>query len=256
MISTLLNVNYGHCLRPVFTNSGGSQLRRPRGFRRLTQIMSVGSRYSERRKCPIDLDKMGMGVPQVNPMMAAQYGYAQLMQAQSTRKNATRESTQQLKAWLKDHQKNPYPTKGEKIMLALVSGMSLTQVSTWFANARRRLKKENKWCPEGGSEDNDGSDSGSVTAEDSASSIEQRVPVISVTDESGYSSSDRDTGSPPACTVPVAPPALFSSSLLPSFAAAVPLPRYMPRSLETSPVAPQKRKAGSLWSIADITGSS
>ena len=58
MISTLLNVNYGHCLRPVFTNSGGSQLRRPRGFRRLTQIMSVGSRYSERRKCPIDLDKV------------------------------------------------------------------------------------------------------------------------------------------------------------------------------------------------------
>ena len=87
--------------------------------------------------------------------MAAQYGYAQLMQAQGTRKNATRESTQQLKAWLKEHQKNPYPTKGEKIMLALVSGMSLTQVSTWFANARRRLKKENKWCPEGGSEDND-----------------------------------------------------------------------------------------------------
>ena len=207
---------------------------------------------------PQIVPQMGMGVPQVNPMMAAQYGYAQLMQAQSTRKNATRESTQQLKAWLKDHQKNPYPTKGEKIMLALVSGMSLTQVSTWFANARRRLKKENKWCPEGGSEDNDGSDSGSVTAEDSSSSIEQRVPVISVTDESGYSSSDRDTGSPPACTVPVAPPAasLFSSSLLPSFAADMPLPRYMPRSLETSPVAPQKRKAGSLWSIADITGSS
>ena len=31
--------------------------------------------------------------------------------------------------------------------------MTLTQVSTWFANARRRLKKENKWTPEQGFED-------------------------------------------------------------------------------------------------------
>ena len=29
-------------------------------------------------------------------------------------------------------------------MLAVITKMSLTQVSTWFANARRRLKKENK----------------------------------------------------------------------------------------------------------------
>jgi len=65
------------------------------------------------------------------------------------RKNATRESTQALKAWLSEHRKNPYPTKAEKVMLALVSRMTLTQVSTWFANARRRLKKENKmtWSP-------------------------------------------------------------------------------------------------------------
>lgn len=60
------------------------------------------------------------------------------------RKNATRESTSALKAWLYQHRKNPYPTKAEKVMLAIVSQMTLTQVSTWFANARRRLKKENK----------------------------------------------------------------------------------------------------------------
>nr|CAH8871464.1 unnamed protein product [Trichobilharzia regenti] len=60
------------------------------------------------------------------------------------RKNATRETTSMLKTWLNEHRKNPYPTKGEKIMLALITKMSLTQVSTWFANARRRLKKENK----------------------------------------------------------------------------------------------------------------
>ncbi|KAG5443838.1 hypothetical protein CSKR_100068 [Clonorchis sinensis] len=62
----------------------------------------------------------------------------------SRRKNATRETTSMLKAWLNEHRKNPYPTKGEKIMLAIVTKMSLTQVSTWFANARRRLKKESK----------------------------------------------------------------------------------------------------------------
>lgn len=58
------------------------------------------------------------------------------------RKNATKESTNTLKAWLYEHKKNPYPTKGEKIMLAIITRMTLTQVSTWFANARRRLKKE------------------------------------------------------------------------------------------------------------------
>lgn len=65
------------------------------------------------------------------------------------RKNATRETTNTLKAWLYEHRKNPYPTKGEKIMLAIITKMTLTQVSTWFANARRRLKKENKmtWSP-------------------------------------------------------------------------------------------------------------
>lgn len=60
------------------------------------------------------------------------------------RKNATRETTSALKAWLVEHKKNPYPTKAEKIMLAIVTKMTLTQVSTWFANARRRLKKETK----------------------------------------------------------------------------------------------------------------
>ncbi|KAI0225700.1 Iroquois-class homeodomain protein IRX-4 [Lamellibrachia satsuma] len=73
------------------------------------------------------------------------------------RKNATRESTSTLKAWLYEHIKNPYPTKGEKIMLAIITKMTLTQVSTWFANARRRLKKENKmqWSPRNRSGDDD-----------------------------------------------------------------------------------------------------
>ena len=55
-------------------------------------------------------------------MSIAQYGYAQLLHGPGTRKNATRESTTSLKNWLKEHQKNPYPTKAEKVYLALVSG--------------------------------------------------------------------------------------------------------------------------------------
>ncbi|NXQ44449.1 IRX4 protein, partial [Catharus fuscescens] len=78
----------------------------------------------------------------------SQYQYG-TMDGGTRRKNATRETTSTLKAWLQEHRKNPYPTKGEKIMLAIITKMTLTQVSTWFANARRRLKKENKmtWPP-------------------------------------------------------------------------------------------------------------
>ncbi|GIX69669.1 homeobox protein caupolican [Caerostris extrusa] len=83
-----------------------------------------------------------------DPSFAA-YGYGGLDFNGARRKNVTRDSTSTLKAWLNEHRKNPYPTKGEKIMLAIITKMTLTQVSTWFANARRRLKKENKmtWEP-------------------------------------------------------------------------------------------------------------
>uniref|UniRef100_A0A8C7FQY9 Iroquois homeobox 1b n=1 Tax=Oncorhynchus kisutch TaxID=8019 RepID=A0A8C7FQY9_ONCKI len=81
-----------------------------------------------------------------------QYGYGDPNRA----KAATRETTSTLKAWLQEHQKNPYPTKGEKIMLAIITKMTLTQVSTWFANARRRLKKENKVTWGRSAEDRDG----------------------------------------------------------------------------------------------------
>jgi len=57
-------------------------------------------------------------------------------------KHVTRDTTGALKLWLLQHRKHPYPNKPEKIMLAILSRMTLTQVSTWFANARRRLKKE------------------------------------------------------------------------------------------------------------------
>ncbi|XP_062445607.1 iroquois-class homeodomain protein IRX-5-like [Rhea pennata] len=79
------------------------------------------------------------------------------------RAGAGRESTGALKAWLSRHPRNPYPSKGEKVMLAVLCRMSLTQVSTWFANARRRLKKENQasWASRGPSEGEDSEGEGS-----------------------------------------------------------------------------------------------
>ncbi|XP_071039107.1 iroquois-class homeodomain protein IRX-6 isoform X2 [Parasteatoda tepidariorum] len=86
------------------------------------------------------------------PVLAAYSPYGDRfdpVDSEARRRNATRETTGMLKNWLNEHRKNPYPTKGEKIMLAIITKMTLTQVSTWFANARRRLKKENKmtWEP-------------------------------------------------------------------------------------------------------------
>uniref|UniRef100_A0A0L8IFG8 Homeobox domain-containing protein n=3 Tax=Octopus bimaculoides TaxID=37653 RepID=A0A0L8IFG8_OCTBM len=45
-----------------------------------------------------------------------------------------------LKRWLQENSKNPYPSRAVKQTLAKRSQMTLTQVSNWFANMRRRLK--------------------------------------------------------------------------------------------------------------------
>ncbi|XP_013398836.1 iroquois-class homeodomain protein irx-5 [Lingula anatina] len=98
---------------------------------------------------------------------AAAQGYGTTGPIKTT---VSRENTRTLKAWLHEHRKNPYPTKAEKIMLAIVSRMTLTQVSTWFANARRRLKKENKmtWEPKyrSNSQDGDADGDGDVIDDD------------------------------------------------------------------------------------------
>ncbi|KAJ8002845.1 hypothetical protein DPEC_G00163200, partial [Dallia pectoralis] len=108
------------------------------------------------------------------------------------RKNATRDATATLKAWLNEHRKNPYPTKGEKIMLAIITKMTLTQVSTWFANARRRLKKENKmtWTPRNRSEDEEEDDNIDLEKND-----DEDDEPIKTTTESG--SKNEAAGQPP-----------------------------------------------------------
>ncbi|KAM3872651.1 iroquois-class homeodomain protein IRX-4a [Diretmus argenteus] len=116
-----------------------------------------------------------------------QYDRYGSMDGGTRRKNATRETTSTLKAWLQEHRKNPYPTKGEKIMLAIITKMTLTQVSTWFANARRRLKKENKmtWPPR-----NKGSDEKRYD-EDEDGSQEEHIKSESNEDEN-RSRADKD----------------------------------------------------------------
>ena len=55
----------------------------------------------------------------------------------------TRESTAPLKGWMNEHKKNPYPTKGERIMLAIISRLTMTQVSTY--QRRRKVEKCGGW---------------------------------------------------------------------------------------------------------------
>ncbi|KAF6288231.1 iroquois homeobox 3 [Rhinolophus ferrumequinum] len=107
----------------------------------------LGAQYELKDSPGVQHPATATAFPHPHP---AFYPYGQYQFGDPSRpKNATRESTSTLKAWLNEHRKNPYPTKGEKIMLAIITKMTLTQVSTWFANARRRLKKENKmtWAP-------------------------------------------------------------------------------------------------------------
>ncbi|XP_043116575.1 iroquois-class homeodomain protein irx-4-A-like [Puntigrus tetrazona] len=118
-----------------------------------------------------------------------QYDRYGSMEGGTRRKNATRETTSTLKAWLQEHRKNPYPTKGEKIMLAIITKMTLTQVSTWFANARRRLKKENKmtWPPR-----NKGSDDKKYDDEDEEGSQEEDQIKSELNDDESKSREDKE----------------------------------------------------------------
>ncbi|XP_054973883.1 iroquois-class homeodomain protein IRX-2 isoform X1 [Sorex araneus] len=133
---------------------------------------------------PYDAHATGMtGAIGYHPYSSAAYPYQ--LNDPAYRKNATRDATATLKAWLQEHRKNPYPTKGEKIMLAIITKMTLTQVSTWFANARRRLKKENKmtWAPRNKSEDEDEEEGDAARAKEESGDKAQESAETSAEDE-------------------------------------------------------------------------
>ncbi|XP_024083059.1 homeobox protein araucan isoform X2 [Cimex lectularius] len=178
------------------------------------------------------------------------------------RKNATRETTSTLKAWLNEHKKNPYPTKGEKIMLAIITKMTLTQVSTWFANARRRLKKENKmtWEPRNrvDDEDNNNEDAGSgrksaenkdnIDSKDSGTGSSEdgdrgshRLEFERSGGNAGGGGGAGDTGSEWSESRPDSPECLFMH----------PTPGY-PRFLSPPQGTPPSATKPRIWSLADM----
>ena len=53
-------------------------------------------------------------------------------------------ATDILKKWLFEHVHNPYPDEDEKEQLSLLTDLTLTQVSNWFINARRRVLHVNQ----------------------------------------------------------------------------------------------------------------
>ncbi|KAH8649686.1 hypothetical protein BGZ60DRAFT_422114 [Tricladium varicosporioides] len=48
-----------------------------------------------------------------------------------------------LKSWLSEHRSSPYPSHEEKLELRATTGLTLMQISNWFANARRRNRQFN-----------------------------------------------------------------------------------------------------------------
>lgn len=47
--------------------------------------------------------------------------------------------TETLRKWLMEHAGHPYPSDEEKRMLCSITGLTITQTSNWFINARRRI---------------------------------------------------------------------------------------------------------------------
>ncbi|XP_049946392.1 iroquois-class homeodomain protein IRX-3 [Schistocerca serialis cubense] len=167
------------------------------------------------------------------------------------RKNATRETTSTLKAWLNEHKKNPYPTKGEKIMLAIITKMTLTQVSTWFANARRRLKKENKmtWEPRNRVDDEDNNneeDSGRKSADHHKDPDCKDSGTGSSEDGDRPRSSEWGGSRPesPADCLPPPPHLLYTRPAGAGAGAGAPL-----SSQQSAPAGPSKPR---IWSLADM----
>ncbi|NXS71551.1 IRX2 protein, partial [Pandion haliaetus] len=200
---------------------------------------------------PYDAHTTGMtGAISYHPYGSPAYPYQ--LNDPAYRKNATRDATATLKAWLQEHRKNPYPTKGEKIMLAIITKMTLTQVSTWFANARRRLKKENKmtWAPRNKSEDEDDDEGdGARTKEQSP----EKMPESNETSAEDEGGRGRDPPAKPATSSPLA--AVEAPLLGHPHADAARSASKAALGGRASPGPPTPASKPKLWSLAEIATS-
>jgi len=91
----------------------------------------------------IGMPPSGCGYPL--PAFPQLKGSMMLSSPPKKRQNFSREITNVLSQWLFTHCDHPYPSEHEKSVLCSLTGLSLSQVSGWFINARRRkLKKLNE----------------------------------------------------------------------------------------------------------------
>ncbi|KAK7469444.1 Homeobox protein tos8 [Stygiomarasmius scandens] len=77
-----------------------------------------------------------------SPSRSPQAGPAQstlVDRPQRKRGKLPKETTDFLKAWLHRHSDHPYPSEEEKKQLCHATGLSMSQVSNWMINARRRI---------------------------------------------------------------------------------------------------------------------
>lgn len=68
--------------------------------------------------------------------------------------NGQRDRTRPLRDWLLAHRHHPYPTRKDKVALAVLANMRLEQVTMWFANTRRQIRKSGMKVWSGGLFDN------------------------------------------------------------------------------------------------------
>ncbi|KZF21700.1 Homeodomain-like protein, partial [Xylona heveae TC161] len=54
------------------------------------------------------------------------------------RGNLPKQVTDLLRSWFHEHLSHPYPSEEEKQELMQRTGLTMSQVSNWFINARRR----------------------------------------------------------------------------------------------------------------------
>ncbi|GBG27223.1 Homeobox protein, putative [Hondaea fermentalgiana] len=67
------------------------------------------------------------------------------------RSNFSKAAKSQLRAWFENHKDNPYPSDEEKETLARQTGLTPSQVSTWFINERmRNWRRKRKHAAAGG----------------------------------------------------------------------------------------------------------
>lgn len=99
---------------------------------------------------PEDLAQESGGLTSTKPLISRGATYQDIVEDQEERrpgksfKRFPRASVHLLKNWLNSHADHPYPSDEEKEELKQVTGLTLSQISNWLANARRRSKPRAK----------------------------------------------------------------------------------------------------------------